>query len=107
MRLEKLYKIIEDLMQAGRGDAPIYNMDGEELEVVNYVKSHTQTSENDTIIFKFFSMKGDESPKENTDEKKFEAALQEAWRENIVHPINRPQDEIGKEYIRRSSDERK
>ena len=106
MRLETLYKIIQDLMKTSLQDAPIYNMDGEELEVVDYVKSHTQTNSNETILFKFYSIKRD-APKENTDEKKFEAALQEAWRENLVHPINRPIDEIGEAYMRRSSDERK
>lgn len=94
MRLNTLFKIMEDLMKAGLGDAPIYNMDGDELEVVDYVKSHTQTNSNETILFKFFGIKRD-TPKENTDEKKFEAALQEAWRENLVHPINRPHSEIG------------
>ena len=107
MRLETLYKIIQDLLKTSLQDAPIYNMDGEELEVVDFVKSHTQTNSNETIIFKFYSIKGDENTKENTDEKKFEAALQEAWEENLVHPINRPPDVIGEEYMRRSSDERK
>ena len=98
MRLNTLFKIMEDLMKAGFGDVPIYNMDGKELEVVDYVRSHTQTNSNETILFKFFGIKGD-APKENTDEKKFEAALQEAWEENLVHPINRPHCEIGEKYI--------
>ena len=101
MRLNTLFKIMEDLMKAGLGDAPIYDMNGDELEVVDYVKSHTLTNSNETILLKFFGIKGDESRKENTNEKRFEAALQEAWEENVIHPINLPHSEIGEKYTRR------